>query len=142
VALGVNAGPPQAVERCVCDLHAMRPSHPLAQGRRGGEPRGPVAGVFQAGEPLRRERDGWARGDVGRQPRVQPPGGITCQPAAHRVAMDPQPARHVLARVGWPTGQQVPHLQARRFVAVMCMWPALLARGARFVNRRHGVAQR
>jgi len=35
------------------------------------------------------------------------------------VAMDAQQARHRLAGLRWPTGQQIEHLLARRFVPIV-----------------------
>jgi hypothetical protein len=93
-------------------------------------------------EPLR----AFARGDIGLQQGGQPSGGIDCQPMAHGVAMDAWQARHVLAGVGLPTGQQVKHLQAGLLVALMFMLQALLEHGDLFRDRRdevaHGVPSR
>jgi hypothetical protein len=91
----------------------------VAQGLIGGEAFGPVEGLHQAGEHFRRERDRFAGGDVGIQQSVKTPGGVTCQPASDRIAVDAQQAGHLLTLVGLPTRQQVEHLQAKLFVAVM-----------------------
>ena len=54
----------------------------------------------------------------------------------------PQPARHVWARVGVPTGQQGAPRQAGRLVAVMCMVQALREHGDFCGARRDGVVPR
>jgi hypothetical protein len=63
----------QGVEGFVLDLHAVRLSHPLAQGLIGGESCCAVEGLFKTCEDGRRERDGLTRGEIGRQQGVQAP---------------------------------------------------------------------
>jgi hypothetical protein len=57
---------------------------------------------------------------------MKTPGGVKCQPATDRVAVDAQQAGHLLAVVGLPTRQQLEHLQAQLLVTVMfTLQPAL-----------------
>jgi hypothetical protein len=105
--LGLEARAHNGIERLVLDLHAVGPSHPLAQCLIGGEAFGPVEGLLQAGEHCRRKRDRFACGDVGLQQGMKPLGGVKCQPVANCVAVDAQQAGHLLAVVGLPTRQRV-----------------------------------
>jgi hypothetical protein len=140
VELGAKARPHARVARWVCDLHAVRPLPPLAQRLIRGEAFGAAQGLLKAGEHLGRERDGCARGHIGCQPGGHTAGGVDGQPMAHSGAMDAQQARHVLAAVGLPAGQQGQPLPAGLRMAVMCMVQALLERSDLFGDRRDGVA--
>jgi hypothetical protein len=97
----------------------MRLPHPETQRLIRGEAIGTVEGLLRAGEYGRRQRDGFAHRDVRRQQGRQAACGIQGQPAANGVAMHPQQACHILARVGLSTGQQIEHLQTGLLVAVM-----------------------
>ena len=58
------------------------------------------------------------------------------------MAVAPQPVGHVLAGVGWPTGQAVEPLQAGLLMAVMSPLQALLKSIRMIRNRRYGGAHR
>jgi hypothetical protein len=57
--------------------------------------------------------------DIRRQQGVQAPRGLNSQPAADGLAVHSQEVRHLLARLGVPAGQQIEHLEARLFMAIM-----------------------
>jgi hypothetical protein len=134
--LGLEACAHQRVERCVLDLHAMRPAHLLAQGFIRGKAFWAAEHLLETGEHCGREGDRFASGDIGGQESVQASRSIERQPAPDGIPMDSQKMRHVLAGMGLPTGQEVEHLQARLLVAVMFMWQALLESRDLFVDWR------
>ncbi len=65
--LGLEAHAHQRVERFILNLHAMRLAQPLTQGFIGREAFGAMERVFKTREDVRRERDGFPSGDIGRQ---------------------------------------------------------------------------
>lgn len=95
--LGVKARTHNGIERLVLDLHAMGLCHPLAQCFIRGKAFWTVEDLLQAGAHRRRERDGFAGGDVGGQQGVQPPSSREGQPAIDGVAMHPEEGCHLLA---------------------------------------------
>jgi hypothetical protein len=120
-ALRLEACPHERVQRCVFDRHAVRPPQPLAQRLLRGETLGTLEGLLQAGEYCWRVGDRFARGDVGGQQRLQAPGGIACQPAADRRAVDAQSTHHILAILGLPSRQQLERVYPQLCLAVMFM---------------------
>ena len=115
----LKTGPPQGVERLGCNRPRVGLGHPRTQGFRGGDAVRTAEGLLQPGEPCWGEADRVARGDVRRQQRLQPPSGIAREPAADRVAVDPQPTCHRLAVLGLPSRQPGEHGQAGRLMSVM-----------------------
>jgi hypothetical protein len=109
----------------VLDLHPMRLPAPWAQRLIRREAFPTVEGLLEAGEHGWCEGEGFACRHIGGQPRVQPPSGRDRHPAADGIAGDPQQVGHVLARVGWPSGQEVEHLEAGFLMAVMFTLPSV-----------------
>jgi len=114
----------------------------LAPRRIRGDAFRTLEGLLEAGQHCWREGDGFAGRHVGGQQRVQAPSGVARQPAAAGMAVAPQPVGHVLAGVGWPTGQAVEPLQAGLLMAVMSPLQALLKSIRMIRNRRYGGAHR
>jgi hypothetical protein len=107
------------------DLHAVGPPHPLAQRLIRSGALWTTESLLKTSEDRGRQRDGFAGRDIRGQAGLSPACGIDGQPAADRMAMDPQQLGHFLAAVGLPTRQQVEHLQARLFVSIIFMLETL-----------------
>jgi hypothetical protein len=140
--LGPDACAHDAVERCVLDRHPMCLPDPLAQRLIRGEAFPTMEGLLEAGEHGWCEGDGFACRHVGGQPCVQTSSGIDRQPAADGIAVDPQQARHILAGVGLPSGQEVEHLEAGLLMAVMFTLPSVFKIICMVNNRRYGCTHR
>jgi hypothetical protein len=73
--------------------------------------------------------------------RVQPPGGVACQPTTDRVAVNSQQSCHLLTVLGLPGSQEGEHLHTGLPMASMFTWQSLLEGSFIRTNGRYVMAQ-